>query len=190
MFSLNFVDLESHEAIKGLVYSHNKRIGAFFINTDIANVILYLMKKIILVTVCVLIAVFAYIIVNNDGSCNRKFSRTLQTIDVIDDDIKGYSKGVSGAFAGISNDMLILAGGCNFPDIPVSEGGKKVYYSSIYGMRIGSLKKEKWEKFGDLPFPLAYGVTVESGNSLYLIGGNIMTHLNRMSLNLLILTAR
>ena len=34
----------------------------------------------------------------------------------------GYEKGVSAMFAGAVGDTLIMAGGANFPDVPVSEG--------------------------------------------------------------------
>ena len=47
--------------------------------------------------------------------------------------LPGYPlpKGVSAPFAGFIGDWLVVAGGCNFPDIPASEGGKKVYYPGI-----------------------------------------------------------
>ena len=35
------------------------------------------------------------------------------------------SLGVSAPFVGISNGILLVAGGCNFPDKPVTEGGAK-----------------------------------------------------------------
>lgn len=41
--------------------------------------------------------------------------------------LPGYPlpKGVSAPFAGFIGDWLVVAGGCNFPDIPASEGGKR-----------------------------------------------------------------
>lgn len=42
------------------------------------------------------------------------------------------SLGVSAPFAGIHNGKLIVAGGCNFPDKPVTEGGVKRYYEEIF----------------------------------------------------------
>ena len=44
----------------------------------------------------------------------------------------GYEQGVSAAYAGILNDKLILAGGCNFPDVRAAEGGKKRFYKGVY----------------------------------------------------------
>ena len=40
--------------------------------------------------------------------------------------------GLGGAFAGVSNGALIVAGGANFPDKPEWEGGTKVWYDAIY----------------------------------------------------------
>ena len=57
------------------------------------------------------------------------------TIDVMNgfpDGESGYALGVSGCYAGKLGDFLLMAGGCNFPDKPVSEGGIKHYYKGIY----------------------------------------------------------
>lgn len=78
--------------------------------------------------------------------------------------------GVSAPFAGIINDWMIVAGGCNFPDIPAAEGGKKVYYSEIYAINMKA-KNEGWKQVGKLPHNVAYGATVTIDNNLYFIGG-------------------
>ena len=36
-----------------------------------------------------------------------------------------FFKGVSALYAGVIEGNLLIAGGCNFPDIPVADGGKK-----------------------------------------------------------------
>lgn len=58
------------------------------------------------------------------------------------------SLGVSAPFAGIHNGVLIVAGGCNFPDKPVTEGGAKRYYSEIF-----VLLPEGWKEIDRLPRP-------------------------------------
>ncbi|MCK5280240.1 MAG: hypothetical protein KAK04_16915, partial [Cyclobacteriaceae bacterium] len=40
--------------------------------------------------------------------------------------------GLAAPFAGFSNGAIIVAGGCNFPDAPVYEGGIKKYYNDIF----------------------------------------------------------
>lgn len=83
----------------------------------------------------------------------------------------GIDLGVSAAFAGFLNGQVVLAGGCNFPDVPAVDGGAKKFYQGIYiAPQHGSVLK--WKKVGELPAPAAYGVTVQYENSLILAGGN------------------
>ena len=77
------------------------------------------------------------------------------------------SLGVSAPFAGIHNGVLIVAGGCNFPDKPVTEGGAKRYYSEIF-----VLLPEGWKEIDRLPRPVAYGATVSTPEGIVCIGGN------------------
>ena len=84
---------------------------------------------------------------------------------------RGYELGVSACYAGCIEDMLIMAGGANFADKPVAEGGKKCFYKGIYGAKITSYDTLCWEKIGELPKALAYGATVSLGNRLIFIGG-------------------
>lgn len=80
--------------------------------------------------------------------------------------------GVSAPFTGIHNGQLIVAGGCNFPDKPVAEGGIKRYYSEIYAADLTGGTPIAWRKVGNLPKPLAYGASVTTPDGLVWIGGN------------------
>lgn len=84
----------------------------------------------------------------------------------------GYAQGVSACFAGTIDRYLVIAGGCNFPDVPHDKGGKKKYYSGIYAAHIGGGSKMKWQKVGELPVATAYGVSVSLPAGLVIIGGN------------------
>lgn len=77
------------------------------------------------------------------------------------------SLGVSAPFTGIHNGVLIVAGGCNFPDKPVTEGGVKRYYDEVF-----VLLPEGWKEIDHLPFPVAYGATVSTSEGIVCIGGN------------------
>ena len=79
-------------------------------------------------------------------------------------------KGVSAPFAGFIGSRMIVGGGCNFPNTPAAEGGKKVFYNDIFmcNMEEDSLQ---WTQTQQLPFPIAYGATVETEESLIFIGG-------------------
>lgn len=79
-------------------------------------------------------------------------------------------KGVSAPFAGFAGSTLIVAGGCNFPDKPVAEGGKKVYYAQVYSLTPGT-SSTQWQEQTPLPIPVAYGASVETEEGLVCIGG-------------------
>lgn len=84
------------------------------------------------------------------------------------------SLGVSAPFVGISNGILLVAGGCNFPDKPVTEGGAKRYYSDIFALDLSD-KNAQWQKAGNLPLPVAYGASVTTPEGIVCIGGNNST---------------
>lgn len=86
----------------------------------------------------------------------------------------GYAMGVSACFAGTIGNHIIMAGGCNFPD----NSGVKHYYKGIYAA-CWQADTLQWRCIGTLPEPVAYGATVDMGDSLLLIGGNNQEHILR-----------
>lgn len=84
----------------------------------------------------------------------------------------GLSLGVSACYAGLTDGQLLMAGGCNFPDIPVAEGGKKKYYSGIYVTNTENDSVLNWRRVGELPVPAAYGVSVSTPQGIVCVGGN------------------
>ena len=64
--------------------------------------------------------------------------------------------------------MVMLAGGANFSDAPLVEGGRKRYHASIYGSPVGT---NVWRVIGQLPQPLAEGVAVQTGDGVVCVGG-------------------
>ena len=107
-------------------------------------------------------------------------------------------QGVSGAFAGIVKEPLtgapfvVVAGGCNFPDTPASEGGQKTFYTDIYVISLEASsffdatkgqaawpKDSKhdgeplpgWSRDGSLPCGLAYGASVTVPEGVICLGG-------------------
>ncbi|MBR5656534.1 MAG: cyclically-permuted mutarotase family protein [Prevotella sp.] len=85
---------------------------------------------------------------------------------------KGIEKGVSACFAGVIDDCLLMAGGCNFPETPAAEGGKKRYYRGIYLAPLDGGGELKWKRVGSLPEATAYGVSVTTEDGVVCIGGN------------------
>lgn len=84
---------------------------------------------------------------------------------------EGIEKGVSAPFAGVIRNQLIVAGGCNFPDKPVAEGGKKRFYKGIYRAELSESTSLKWIKIGEMPEEAAYGVSVTYKDTMYFVGG-------------------
>lgn len=78
-------------------------------------------------------------------------------------------EGVAGPFAGVSNGVILVAGGANFPDKKPWEGGKKIWYDTVF-----VLEKPDgiWKVAGKMPRPLGYGVSVTHGNGLVCVGGS------------------
>ena len=78
--------------------------------------------------------------------------------------------GVAGAFVGRSNEVLIVAGGCQ---TAASAGGgpRTIYRDVIYVLRLTGDRQYRWETGGRLPGPVAYGASVASGQSVICLGG-------------------
>lgn len=85
----------------------------------------------------------------------------------------GESKGYAGMFAGIHQEVIILAGGANFPNQPPWKGGEKQWSSDITVLKKTG-DEYQWLSSGEhkLPKPLAYGSAVSTNTGVVLIGGD------------------
>ena len=98
-----------------------------------------------------------------------------------------YAKGVSGHIAGEPRPgLLVMAGGCNFPDRPARKGGAKRYYSEIYiadylgAFNLACETKASeldlgWRLIGHLPQPTAYAAFLRYDDKLIVAGGQSAT---------------
>lgn len=84
---------------------------------------------------------------------------------------KEMEQGVSACYAGVTGGQLLIGGGCNFPDTPAAEGGKKKFYQGIYAADFNTDSVFSWREVGRLPFPAAYGVSVSTTDGVVCIGG-------------------
>ncbi|MCH5327960.1 MAG: hypothetical protein J1E02_02980 [Coprobacter sp.] len=80
------------------------------------------------------------------------------------------NKGLAGAFAGRVGEYLVIAGGANFPQAPVWEGGAKQWWSTLYRIHPRTGETTIYENF--LEHPLAYGLTIQQPEGILCIGGN------------------
>lgn len=79
--------------------------------------------------------------------------------------------GVSAPFTGLLGESLIVAGGCNFPDKPVADGGHKRFYDEIWALDLSG-NANAWKLVGRLPRALAYGCSVTTPSGIVCVGGN------------------
>ena len=77
--------------------------------------------------------------------------------------------GVAGAFAGVSDGKLFVAGGANFPDKMPWQGGQKIWLDTVYAL---DQTNSHWRVVGKLPRPLAYGVSLTTKHGVLCIGGS------------------
>ena len=77
--------------------------------------------------------------------------------------------GVAGPFVGVHKDVLVVAGGANFPR-PVWET-QKVWTDEIWTLKL-SEANAKWASGGRLPRALAYGAAACTDSGIVCIGGN------------------
>ncbi|MEL6847133.1 MAG: sodium transporter, partial [Bacteroidota bacterium] len=77
--------------------------------------------------------------------------------------------GYAGAFTGVHQEVLILAGGANFPEAMPWEGGQKKYSRDIFYLLPGA---PQWQQSKQvLPASLAYGVSLSTTDGILCIGG-------------------
>ncbi|MBQ0049252.1 MAG: sodium/solute symporter [Bacteroidales bacterium] len=75
--------------------------------------------------------------------------------------------GLSATFGGVLDGDAIVAGGSNFPDLPVSQGGEKQCYDEVYRLHNG-----QWVLVGHLPYAAANGASVTTAKGVVCIGGS------------------
>jgi N-acetylneuraminic acid mutarotase len=128
----------------------------------INNIVVSLLKRTIILNLILLITVKTTVAQLLPA---KKGAFTWDTLPSLPDTI-----GFAGSFAGIADDVLIVAGGSNFPNGGTPwNGGKKTWYDRIFVLE---RPDGRWKEAGRLPFPLGYGVSVSSKRGLVLIGGS------------------
>ncbi|WP_414617461.1 sodium:solute symporter family transporter [Dyadobacter sp. 32] len=85
----------------------------------------------------------------------------------------GKHPGVAGAFTGVHNGVLIIAGGANFPAGMPWEGGRKVYHNAIYVLQKNG-DSAQWisSKTKQLFQNIAYGASVSVADGVVCMGGD------------------
>lgn len=76
--------------------------------------------------------------------------------------------GLGAPFFGEHNGVALLAGGSNFPDEPLSKGGKKRSYDEVYALLPGSTN---WVRAGRVSGPAAEGMSASTPRGVVCVGG-------------------
>ena len=79
------------------------------------------------------------------------------------------ARGFAGAFAGVQDGKLIVAGGTHFVDKMPWEGGTKVWYDTVFAF------DGEWKPAGKLPRANGYGVSLTTGQGMLIAGGGNAT---------------
>jgi SSS family solute:Na+ symporter len=82
--------------------------------------------------------------------------------------------GVAGPFAGVHGNVLMVAGGANFPDKMPWDGGAKIWWDDIWVLEKLADGTTRWvtDKTLKLPRRLGYGVSVSTPEGIVCAGGN------------------
>ncbi len=115
------------------------------------------------------IILFSIAIALNITGCEKKEESAEEAITWEELSELPNTMGMSGAFSGVSNGALIVAGGTNLLDKPENKGGKETWYDKIYVLP--GDQSEEWITGHTINQPLAYGASVSTGKSLILLGG-------------------
>ncbi|MDR1091494.1 MAG: hypothetical protein LBL79_10495 [Prevotella sp.] len=81
------------------------------------------------------------------------------------------NSGVGGAYSGFIGDLLVIAGGSNFPEGMPWEDGRKVWHSTLYFIDTKDAGSCWTIVENALPVPLGYGVSIQLPDGLLCIGG-------------------
>lgn len=81
--------------------------------------------------------------------------------------------GLAGGISGVFQQVLIIAGGSNFPDSLPWQGGKKKYHDDIFVLDLDNNDTYKWMNAvpDKLPQALAYSACTSTPNGVISIGG-------------------
>lgn len=113
---------------------------------------------------CAAVAVLAIILSVKVTSLRADDSLTWHELPPLPD-----SEGFAGPFAGTHRDVLIVAGGANFPAKMPWDGGAKVWYDKVFAL---VSPQGAWQEIGKLPRPIGYGISISTVDGIVCIGGS------------------
>lgn len=77
--------------------------------------------------------------------------------------------GFASPFVGVAGETLMVAGGANFPEKQLWEGGAKTWHDTIFALQD---EKRGWQRVGTLPTSLGYGISITTESGVLCAGGS------------------
>ena len=119
----------------------------------------------------VLSIIFCFIYSNADAQ--EKYFEYSNLPDLPPNIGQNIQPGLAGPYTGIDDNVLIVAGGANFPEKLPWEGGIKTYYDEIFILKKKADGTVQWEVASTkIPFAAGYGGAISTNNGLFCFGGN------------------
>jgi N-acetylneuraminic acid mutarotase len=78
-------------------------------------------------------------------------------------------RGFASPFVGVDGGALLIAGGANFPEKQLWDGGRKVWHDRVFAFEAGAAE---WRPAGRLPRALGYGVAISTADGVLCLGGS------------------
>lgn len=128
------------------------------------------MKCLTIILLVLFMSVHAEILAQNPGLSSIKWKIAAQLPPANGETV---SLGLAGPLTGVTNDVLIVAGGANFPDGLPWNGGKKKYHDDIFVLQHKKNGKFHWldTKSQKLTAATAYGANVSTKYGIAYLGG-------------------
>lgn len=105
-------------------------------------------------------------VARSSGDAGRSNHVSFQSLPVLE---ASPGQGIAAPFAGTAGSgEILVAGGCNFPEMPAAKGGAKHFYDAVWHLPQGG---DSWQQVGRLPVPRAYGMSVTVADGIVCIGG-------------------
>ena len=113
------------------------------------------------------------LLINSKGYGQDNFLEFSNLPDLPPNTSQQIQPGLAGAYTGVDDNVLIVAGGANFPKKLPWDGGEKQYYDDVFIFKKGKGNEYEWQiASSKIPFVAGYGGAVSTSKGLLCFGGN------------------
>lgn len=120
----------------------------------------------------ILLSVISFLLLIPGIICSKTEIKWSEYPDIPPGKSYAIQSGLAAPFAGSSNGVVLVAGGANFPEKPVTEGSKKIYHNDVFALFKDDNGNKIWKYVAEFPYRVAYGVSVTTSYGVICIGGS------------------